>query len=485
MTTVRSTSRPPVRGSASSASSLDHVGHLVAALAAPDVDDDVGVAPLGDLLQQHGLAGAEAARAPPPCCPGRPGRAGRAPAARSCSGTAASSRSRNGRGRRTGQRPASGTSVSPTRATTASAAAHGPGGAQPGHRAATARAGPARGAARRRRRPPCRAGRRRPRRTAAAPGRLEAPLAAVGRADRRRRSRSQVPAAGQRPQQPVEDAAEQAGPEPGRQRLPRRHDRVARAHRPPVYSYACTVSPVPSRIADHLAGQPRRPELDQVGHGHAGEALDLDQRTGRPGRRARCVTGGRRLTASTAAPPPGRAAVDGPLGQRRRAEGRSRRPPASATTPPSGASARSAPGPSCRAGPARSSAADASAGVGRRPAHDTPRPAGRGHAARRTPPAGRAAPTARAVARRPGALGGHQRRRASAAPPRARASAQQLRRPAASAWRAAPSAASASAWARDAASASRRARSAAAPPRTGAQRGVHGVGVLVMAASPP
>ena len=40
---------------------VEDVGHLVAALAAADVDDHVGVAPLGDLLQQDGLAGAEAA----------------------------------------------------------------------------------------------------------------------------------------------------------------------------------------------------------------------------------------------------------------------------------------------------------------------------------------------------------------------------------------------------------------------------------------
>ena len=53
---------PPVRGSSSSRELGDDVGHLVAALAAADVDDHVGVAPLGDLLQQHGLAGAEAAR---------------------------------------------------------------------------------------------------------------------------------------------------------------------------------------------------------------------------------------------------------------------------------------------------------------------------------------------------------------------------------------------------------------------------------------
>jgi hypothetical protein len=39
----------------------DDVGHLVAALAASDVDDDVGVAPLRDLLQQHRLARAEPA----------------------------------------------------------------------------------------------------------------------------------------------------------------------------------------------------------------------------------------------------------------------------------------------------------------------------------------------------------------------------------------------------------------------------------------
>ena len=39
---------------------LQHVGHLVAALAAADVDDHVRVAPLRDLLQEHGLARAEA-----------------------------------------------------------------------------------------------------------------------------------------------------------------------------------------------------------------------------------------------------------------------------------------------------------------------------------------------------------------------------------------------------------------------------------------
>ena len=61
MITVRSTSRRPVRGSSSAPQLVDRVGELVAPLPAADVDDHVGVAPLGDLLQQHGLAGAEAA----------------------------------------------------------------------------------------------------------------------------------------------------------------------------------------------------------------------------------------------------------------------------------------------------------------------------------------------------------------------------------------------------------------------------------------
>ena len=64
MTTVRSASGPPVRGSIELGELADHVGHLVATLAAADVDDDVGVAPLGDLLQQHRLAGAEPAGDP-------------------------------------------------------------------------------------------------------------------------------------------------------------------------------------------------------------------------------------------------------------------------------------------------------------------------------------------------------------------------------------------------------------------------------------
>ena len=61
MITVRSISARPVRGSVSCGNSVQHLGHLVAALAAADVDDDVGVAPLGQRLLQHRLAGAEAA----------------------------------------------------------------------------------------------------------------------------------------------------------------------------------------------------------------------------------------------------------------------------------------------------------------------------------------------------------------------------------------------------------------------------------------
>ena len=41
---------------------LEHLGHLVAALAAADIDDDVGVAPFGELVLGHGLAGAEPSR---------------------------------------------------------------------------------------------------------------------------------------------------------------------------------------------------------------------------------------------------------------------------------------------------------------------------------------------------------------------------------------------------------------------------------------
>ncbi len=62
ITTVRSSSVPPVRGSSSAASSVERVRQLVPALPAPDEDDHIGLAPLDDLLQQHRLAGTEPAR---------------------------------------------------------------------------------------------------------------------------------------------------------------------------------------------------------------------------------------------------------------------------------------------------------------------------------------------------------------------------------------------------------------------------------------
>src|SRR6056297_193718 len=41
---------------------VQHLGHLVAPLAAADIDDDIGIAPLGERLLQDGLAGAEPPR---------------------------------------------------------------------------------------------------------------------------------------------------------------------------------------------------------------------------------------------------------------------------------------------------------------------------------------------------------------------------------------------------------------------------------------
>ena len=61
MRIVRSISGRPERGSLSSGKLAQHLGHLVAALAAADVDDDVGVGPLGELVLGDGLAGAESA----------------------------------------------------------------------------------------------------------------------------------------------------------------------------------------------------------------------------------------------------------------------------------------------------------------------------------------------------------------------------------------------------------------------------------------
>ena len=61
MMTVRSISGRPVRGSVEQREFLEHARHLVAALAAAEIDDDVGVAALRERFEEHRLAGAEAA----------------------------------------------------------------------------------------------------------------------------------------------------------------------------------------------------------------------------------------------------------------------------------------------------------------------------------------------------------------------------------------------------------------------------------------
>ena len=61
MSTVRSVMGRPDLGSIRLGELLQHLGHLVAALAAAHVDDDVRVAPFGKLMLGHGLAGAETA----------------------------------------------------------------------------------------------------------------------------------------------------------------------------------------------------------------------------------------------------------------------------------------------------------------------------------------------------------------------------------------------------------------------------------------
>ena len=55
--------QPPARTGVLQLSEVFHdLGHLVAALAATDIDDDIGVAPFGQLLQQNRLARAKSAR---------------------------------------------------------------------------------------------------------------------------------------------------------------------------------------------------------------------------------------------------------------------------------------------------------------------------------------------------------------------------------------------------------------------------------------
>ena len=235
MITVRSASRPPVRGSSSAASSATTSAISLPRSPQPDVDDDVGVAPLRDLLQQHGLAGAEAAGHGGACCPGPPGTAGRARAAR-----CAAARRRRARSRHRA-RPADRPGLRqphrspPATGATVASAAYVPGRREPLHRAARRPGGTrTRCATGRRRRGPSRA--RRPATTCSPDGTAASNRHGPPRPSRPRRAgRQPRRRARQRAQQAVEDPAEQAGPEPGRQRPP-----SARAGRPgaspPVYS---------------------------------------------------------------------------------------------------------------------------------------------------------------------------------------------------------------------------------------------------------
>ena len=197
----------------------DDVGHLVAALAAADVDDHVGGAPLGDLLEQHRLAGAEPA--------GHRGRAAQGHRVQQVEHPLA------GEQRLAAVEPARGTGVAGAPATAALMAT----GVPP----TTGEDGVRRRSRRPRRRSSTAA--RRPlaaRAPAAAAGRLPStvprasPAADLGRRGRdvglrtprcagrpaRPTARGEPgPRAGQRSEQPVEDAAEQPGSERCRQRL--------------------------------------------------------------------------------------------------------------------------------------------------------------------------------------------------------------------------------------------------------------------------
>ena len=217
-----------MRGSSSDRQLPEHVGHLVPALAAADVDDHVGVAPLGDLLQEHGLAGAEAAGHGRRSCPRATGKkrsSARWPVTRG-----ATSPARRGPGtaaaRRTGQRCASPSSRPPTRAITSSIRV-GPRGRRPSRPGRRRPAGRARGAS------SARASGTLPR---SAPGRTSAPAATRG-VKSNRRSRGSVASApagreellgiGQAPEHAVEDAAEQPGTELGSEREAARDDLLA------------------------------------------------------------------------------------------------------------------------------------------------------------------------------------------------------------------------------------------------------------------
>ncbi len=277
MTTVRSARRPPVRGSVSSNSSADDLGQLVAALAAPDVDDDVRVAPLRDLLQQHGLAGAEAAGH------------GRGAAARD--------------GEQQVEHPLAGVQrfrgldAAPARARRADRPCGGHrdrGAADRGHRR-VGRVLPGRGD---RADHPAHARRREHavlQRSGAGDHAEHRPgpdLLADG--DRGAEGPPAVPVhlpvlvadgqpggrAGQRPEHAVEHAAEQARPQARGQRVAPRGRRVAGREAAGVLVGLHGDVAVPDR--HDLAGQPVRPQRHDVEHGHVAEVRHLDQRPGDP-----------------------------------------------------------------------------------------------------------------------------------------------------------------------------------------------------------
>ena len=343
MITVRSASRPPVRGSSSSDELGDDVGHLVAALAAADVDDDVGVAPLGDLLQQQGLAGAEPAGDGGGAAPGdreqhvedplaghqRRRRCRAAPGAAGVGGRARSWRA--GRRRRRRGRPARRRSAVPSDASCSSTPP------TPGGTRTRCSTDPASATV-----------------PSTSPDRTVAPSRAVGtnrqrrtRPVRRAPGRSQVGAPRERPQEAVEDAAEQAGAQSGRQRRPASRRRVAGAQAARVL-VGLHGDPL-AADRHHLRRQGRRTQVHDLAHRGAVEAGDVDQRpvdpedgTGCPDAWVPAVTAP--TVPSTCGPSP--STVRSASAPR---PGRRGGPGTSATTPPSGCSRTTAVGTELRA----------------------------------------------------------------------------------------------------------------------------------------
>ena len=269
-----------MRGSSSSREVAQDVGHLVAALAAADVDDHVGVAPLRDLLQEHRLAGAEAARDGG----GAPARDGKEEVERPLPGHERSAprrplaRARNGRGRRTGHRWASPTSSAADAAIESST----PYGARVGEPLeAAGRSGRDEHAVLEARRPRQTVPRRRtgldlaarPRR-AGVKSKRRSRGSVGGRAPGARKS-STSPS---RRSMPSKTPPSSPGPELGRQRQAARDDLLARAQAAGVLVDLHRRDAVHER--DDLAGEARGADLDEVEHGRAGEAR-------RPRRRAR------------------------------------------------------------------------------------------------------------------------------------------------------------------------------------------------------